>query len=96
LTTVPSASLPEGLGGRRFWRYLFMHIVIELMRMSIIKGDKVSFDCSIIWAWLRTASGATVQSITIGSAGAIRAGTETHHGYGITIESSMCMGTRCI
>ncbi|MEM3098337.1 MAG: hypothetical protein QXU32_06435, partial [Nitrososphaerales archaeon] len=30
-----------------------MHIVIELMRMGIIKGDKVSLDCSTIWAWFK-------------------------------------------
>jgi transposase len=32
---------------------IFMHVVIELMNSGIIKGDKVSLDCSIIWAWFK-------------------------------------------
>ncbi|MEM3084128.1 MAG: hypothetical protein QXP61_03465, partial [Nitrososphaerales archaeon] len=32
---------------------IFAHVVVELMKMSIIKGDKVSLDCSIIWAWFK-------------------------------------------
>jgi IS5 family transposase len=32
---------------------IFMHIVIELMQTGIIKGEKVSLDCSIIRAWFK-------------------------------------------
>jgi IS5 family transposase len=39
--------------GREKILEIFAHIVIELMKMNIIKGDKVSLDCSIIWAWFK-------------------------------------------
>lgn len=32
---------------------IFIHMVVQLIDLGIIKGDKVSLDCSIIWAWFR-------------------------------------------
>jgi len=39
--------------GRKRMIEIFAHIVIELMNLGIIKGEKVSLDCSIIWAWFK-------------------------------------------
>ena len=39
--------------GREKVLEIFAHMVIELMKMNIIKGDKVSLDCSIIWSWFK-------------------------------------------
>jgi len=39
--------------GREKVLEIFAHMVIELMKLGIIKGDKVSLDCSIIWAWFK-------------------------------------------
>ena len=32
---------------------IFVHVVIQLINLGIIKGEKVSLDCSIIWAWFK-------------------------------------------
>jgi IS5 family transposase len=32
---------------------IFVHAVIQLINLGIIKGEKVSLDCSIIWAWFK-------------------------------------------
>ena len=32
---------------------IFVHAVIRLINLGIIKGEKVSLDCSIIWAWFK-------------------------------------------
>lgn len=32
---------------------IFVHTVIQLINLGIIKGEKVSLDCSIIWAWFK-------------------------------------------
>lgn len=39
--------------GREKMLDIFIHIVVKLIKMGIIKGDKVSLDCSIIWAWFK-------------------------------------------
>ncbi len=39
--------------GREKMLDIFIHIVIQLIQLGIIKGDKVSLDCSIIWAWFK-------------------------------------------
>ncbi|MBI2936767.1 MAG: transposase [Thaumarchaeota archaeon] len=32
---------------------VFSVMVVQLIRMGVIKGEKVSLDCSIIWAWFK-------------------------------------------
>jgi hypothetical protein len=32
---------------------IFIQVVIQLINLGIIKGEKVSLDCSIIWAWFK-------------------------------------------
>ncbi len=39
--------------GREKMLDIFIHMVVQLIKMGIIKGDKVSLDCSIIWAWFK-------------------------------------------
>jgi len=39
--------------GREGVLEIFVHMVIELMKLGIIKGEKVSLDCSIIWSWFK-------------------------------------------
>lgn len=37
---------------------IFTVAVVQLIRMGLIKGEKVSLDCSIIWAWFKDCSSA--------------------------------------
>jgi hypothetical protein len=39
--------------GREKMLDIFVYTVVQLINLGIIKGDKVSLDCSIIWAWFK-------------------------------------------
>ncbi|HIK11070.1 transposase [Nitrososphaera sp.] len=39
--------------GREKMLDIFISMVVQLIQLGIIKGDKVSLDCSIIWAWFK-------------------------------------------
>lgn len=56
LYTVPDRTtfykFAERLGQEKMLD-IFVHVVIQLIKLGIIQGDKVSLDCSIIWAWFK-------------------------------------------
>jgi hypothetical protein len=73
---------------------IFVHVVIQLINLGIIKGDKVSLDCSIIWAWFKDCRWVTIPDMIRRNAGVTGAEIEMLHGHGTITGKSTSMDTR--